>query len=159
MTDLVGRNGTLVLSAALEIATGTVTTQTSAQHRAVEFLDFLDLLVRTYPRRQLHLVLDNVSTHETPDVQTWLARHQRVHLHFTPTSASWINQVETWFSILSRQAIRRGSFESVRALVAAIERFTRDWNTGASPFRWVKSADEILARAVRRPQATSGAGH
>ncbi len=82
------RNGTLVLSAALEVATGEVTTQTSAQHRAVEFLDFLNLLVRTYPRRQLHIVLDNVSTHKTPDVQTWLARHKRVHLHFTPTSAS-----------------------------------------------------------------------
>ncbi len=153
------RNGTLVLSAALEIATGEVTTQTSARHRAAEFLDFLNLLVRTYPRRQLHLVLDNVSTHKTPDVQTWLARHKRVHLHFTPTSASWMNQVETWFSILSRQAIHRGSFESVRALVAAIERFTRAWNTGASPFTWVKTADEILAKAVRKPQATSGAGH
>src|SRR3990172_6658045 len=138
------RNGTLVLS---------------APHRATEFLDFLNLLVRTYPRRQLHLVLDNVSTHKTPDVQKWLARHKRVHLHFTPTSASWMNQIETWFSILSRQAIRRGSFESVRALVAAIERFTREWNTGASPFTWVKTADEILAKAVRKTQATSGAGH
>ena len=120
---------------------------------------FCDLLARTYPRRQLHVVLDNVSTHKTPDVAEWLARHQRVHFHFTPTSASWMNQVETWFGILSRQAIRRGSFESVRALVAAIERFTREWNTGASPFTWVKTADEILAKAVRKPQATSGAGH
>jgi transposase/transposase-like protein len=153
------RNGTLVLSAALEIATGTVTTRTTAQHRAAEFLDFLNLLARTYPRRQIHVVLDNVSTHKTPDVQKWLLRHKRFHFHFTPTSASWMNQIETWFGILSRQAISRGSFESVRALVAAIERFTRQWNDGSSPFMWVKTADEILAKAVRKTQATSGAGH
>ena len=153
------RNGTLTLSAALEIATGQVTTQTSARHRAEEFLDFLNLLVRTYPRRELHLVLDNVSTHKTPDVLAWLGRHKRVQLHFTPTSASWMNQVETWFSILTRQAIRRGSFESVRALVAAIEAFTRAWNVGATPFKWVKTPDEILAKAVRKAQADSGARH
>jgi Integrase core domain. len=153
------RTGTLVLSAALEIATGTVTTQTSAQHRAVEFLDFLNLLARTYPADDLHVVLDNVSTHKTPAVRDWLARHKRFHFHYTPTSASWMNQVETWFSILSRQTIRRGSFESVRALIAAIERFTRQWNDGASPFTWVKTSDEILAKAVRKAQATLGAGH
>ena len=153
------RHGALVLSAALEIATGTVTTRTTAQHRAVEFLDFLNLLARTYPRRQIHVVLDNVSTHRTPDVQKWLGRHRGFHFHFTPTSASWMNQVETWFGILSRQAISRGSFESVRALVADIERFTRQWNDGASPFVWVKTPDEILAKPVREPQVTSGAGH
>jgi hypothetical protein len=153
------RNGTLVPSAALEVATGTVTTRTSAQHRSIEFLDFLNLLARTYPRRQLQVVLDNVSTPTTPAVERWLRRHPRIHFHFTPTSASWMNQIETWFGILSRQALRRGSFESVRALVAAIERFTRQWNEGASPFTWVKTPDEILAKAVRKPQATSGAGH
>ena len=153
------RHGTLVLSAALEIATGTVTTQTTARHRAVEFLDFLNLIARTYPRRELHVVLDNVSTHKTPEVERWLGRHTRVHFHFTPTSASWLNQVETWFGILTSQALRRGSFESVRALVAAIERFTRSWNDGASPFTWVKTTDQILAKAVRKPQATSGARH
>ena len=153
------RNGTLVLSAALEIATGEVTTQTSARHRADEFLDFLNLLARTYPRRQIHVVLDNVSTHKTPDIVRWLGRHRRFHFHFTPTSASWMNQVETWFGILSRQAIRRGSFESIRALVTAIERFTREWNTGASPFKWVKTPDEILAKAIRKAQADSGARH
>ena len=153
------RNGTLVLSAALEIATGTVTTLTSAQHRHEEFLDFLNLLARTYPRREIHVVLDNVSTHKTPEIVRWLARHRRFHFHFTPTSASWMNQVETWFGILSRQAIRRASFESVRALIAAIERFTRQWNTGASPFKWVKTSDEILAKAVRKTQADSGARH
>jgi transposase len=153
------RNGTLTLSAALEVGTGTVTTQTSARHRHEEFLDFLNLLTRTYPRRELHLVLDNVSTHKTPEIEDWLGRHRRVHFHFTPTSASWMNQVETWFGILSRQAIRRGSFESVRALAAAIERFTRQWNSGASPFRWVKTPADILAKAVRKTQADSGARH
>jgi transposase len=153
------RHGTLVLSAALEIATGQVTTRTSARHRAEEFLDFLNLLARTYPRRELHLILDNVSTHKTPEVARWLRRHKRFHLHFTPTSASWLNQVETWFGILTRQALRRGSFESLRALVAAIEAFTRQWNAGASPFTWVKTTDAILAKAVPKPQATSGAGH
>ncbi len=82
-----------------------------------------------------------------------------LHLHFTPTSASWLNQVETLFGILTRQAIRRGSFENVRVLTAAIERFTRDWNAGATPFTWVKTADEILAKAVRKTQADSGARH
>ncbi len=153
------RNGTLVLSAALEVATGTVTTRTTARHRAVEFLDFLNLLARTYPRRQIHVILDNVSTHKTPEIQTWLARHRRFHFHFTPTSASWMNQVETWFGILSRQALRRGSFESVRALVAAIEGFARQWNDGASPFTWVKTPDEILAKAIRKTQVDSGARH
>jgi len=109
------RHGTLVLSAALEIATGTVTTQTTARHRAVEFLDFLNLIARTYPRRELHVVLDKVSTHKSPEVERWLGRHKRVHFHFTPTSASWLNQVETWFGILTSQALGRGSFESVRA--------------------------------------------
>ena len=108
---------------------------------------------------ELHLVLDNVSTHKTPAVQRWLARHRRVTFHFTPTSASWMNQVETWFGILTRQAIRRGSFESVRALSAAIGRFTREWNASATPFTWVKTADEILAKAVRKPQDYSGEGH
>jgi hypothetical protein len=80
-----------------------------------------------------------VSTHKTPDILAWLAKHPRFTFHFTPTSASWMNQVETWFGILSRRAIRRGSFESVRALSAAIERFTREWNAGASRFTWAKN--------------------
>jgi transposase len=153
------RNGTLSLFAALEIATGTVTNETRERHTGADFLAFLHLLARTYPSGEVHVVLDNVSTHKTPDVQAWLRRHKRFTFHFTPTSASWLNQIETWFGILSSQAIRRGSFESVRALVAAIERFTRVWNAGASPFTWVKTSDEILAKAVRKPQATSGAGH
>ena len=144
------RHGTTNLFAALEIATGTVTTDTRERHTGADFLAFLHLIARAYPRGEVHVILDNVSTHKTPDVQTWLAKHPRFTFHFTPTSASWMNQVETWFGILSRQAIRRGSFESVRALVAAIERFTRAWNAGATPFMWVKTADAILAKAIRK---------
>jgi transposase len=153
------RNGTTSLFAALEVTTGKVTNEARDRHTGADFLGFLRLLARTYPTGQVHVILDNVSTHKTPDVQAWLVRHRRFHFHFTPTSASWLNQVETWFGILTRQALRRGSFESVRALVASIERFTREWNTGATPFIWVKGADEILAKAVRKAQAGSGAGH
>lgn len=92
-------------------------------------------------------------------MQRWLARHKRFHFHFTPTSASWMNQVETWFSILQRQALSRESFENVRALVARIDRAIRDWDERASPFVWVKTADEILAKAVRKTQETSGTRH
>ena len=153
------RNGVTSLFAALEVGTGRVTDQTAARHRHQELIDFLNLLVRTYPRRQIHVILDNVSSHKTPEVERWLTRHRRFHFHFTPTSASWLNQIETWFGILTRQALQRGSFESVHALVAAIERFTREWNAGATPFKWVKTPDQILAKAVRKTQADSGAGH
>ncbi len=153
------RNGTVDLYAALEVATGMVTGRTTARHRAKEFLDFCRVLVRRYPAGELHVVLDNSSTHKTPAVGRWLRRHTRVHFHFTPTSASWMNQIETWFGILSREAIVRGSFEEVRALVAAIEGFIRKWADGATPFVWVKTADEILAKAVRKHQDDSGAGH
>ncbi len=153
------RNGSTSLFAALDVATGQVTTEARARHTGADFLAFLRRVERAYRGCELHVVLDNVSTHKTPAVRRWLVRHRRVQFHFTPTSASWLNQVETWFSILTRQAIRRGSFESVRALVAAIERFTRQWNANPSPFSWVKSADEILAKAVRKPQGDSGARH
>jgi transposase len=153
------RHGITSLFAALEVGTGRVTTDTRERHTGADFLAFMRLVAREYPRGEVHVILDNVSTHKTPDVQAWLARHTRFHFHFTPTSASWLNQVETWFGILTRQALRRGSFESVRALIAAIERFTRDWNAGATPFTWIKTADQILAKAVRKPQADSGARH
>jgi transposase len=136
-----------------------VTNQARERHTGDDFLAFLRLLARTYRRGEVHVVLDNVSTHKTPDVHAWLAKHPRFTFHFTPTSASWMNQIETWFGILTRQALPRGSFENVRVLTAAIERFTREWNTGATPFTWVKTADEILAKAVRKTQADSGARH
>src|SRR5579859_967936 len=122
------RHGTTTLFAALDVATGEVTGACYPKHRAAEFLAFLKLLVRTYPRRHLHLIVDNASSHSTPEVQEWLSKHRRIHLHFTPTGSSWINQVETWFSILSRRAIRRGIFQSVRVLIDAIQRFLDGWN-------------------------------
>ena len=153
------RHGTTSLFAALNVATSEVTTEARARHTAVDFLAFLRRLDRTYPDHELHVILDNVSTHKTPAVRAWLSRHQRITFHFTPTSASWLNQIETWFSVLTRQAIRRGSFRSVKELINLIDTFTRHWNAGETPFVWVKTADEILAKAVRKPRASSESGH
>jgi transposase len=153
------RNGTTSLFAALNVATGEVTHEARARHTGSDFLAFLRRIDRVHPEHELHVVLDNVSTHKTPAVMAWLERHPRITFHFTPTSASWLNQVETWFSILSRQAIRRGSFGSLKELVAMIDAFTAAWNEGATPFVWVKTADEILAKAVRKPRATSESAH
>jgi transposase len=153
------RHGTTCLFAALEVGTGQVTTDTRARHTGADFLSFMRRVARAYPEGDLHVVLDNVSTHSTPDVKAWLAANPRISFHFTPTSASWMNQVETWFGILTRKAIRRGSFRSIKELVAMIEAFTRQWNEGASPFEWVKTPDEILAKAVRKPRAISESGH
>ncbi len=153
------RNGTTDLYAALELGSGKVIGKTTTRHRAKEFVGFLRLLDRTYPTGEIHVVLDNSSTHKTPAVGRWLQRHGRFHFHFTPTSASWMNQVETWFSILTRDLLQRGSDESVRALVARIERYIKNWGEHATPFVWVKTADQILAKAVRKPQETSGAVH
>ena len=153
------RNGTTSLFAALNVATGEVTQEARARHTGADFLAFLRRIDRVYPDQELHVVLDNVSTHKTPAVRDWLARHPRITFHFTPTSASWLNQVETWFGILSRQAIRRGSFTSVQDLIAKITAFTTSWNAGSSPFTWVKTADEILAKAVRKRPATSESRH
>ncbi len=127
------RNGTTCLFAALEVATGQVTTDTRERHTGADFPAFMRRVARAYPEGDLHVVLDNVSTHKTPEVLAWLARHPRIAFHFTPTSASWMNQVETWFGVLTRQAIRRGSFRSVKELVAMIDAFTRQWNEGSSP--------------------------
>ena len=151
------RHGTATLFAALDVATGEVTGRTYARHRHQEFLRFLQLVARRYPRGPLHLVLDNYRTHKHPDVQLWLARHPRFHLHFTPTSASWLNQVETWFSIVHRKAIRRGVFRSVAHLKDAIQRFLDAWNENKRPFAWVKTADDVLHRA--KPKAISAAQH
>jgi len=153
------RNGTTHLFAALEVATGKVTTQTRARHTAADFLAFLAQVERAYPEGELAVVLDNVSSHKTPDVHKWLEAHPRVSFHFTPTSASWMNQIETWFGILSSQAIRRGSFRSVKELIAMINAFTAQWNEGSTPFHWVKTADQILAKAVRKPSTIGESGH
>ena len=153
------RHGTTSLFAALNVATGEVTQEARARHTGADFLAFLRRIERTYADAELHVILDNVSTHKTPAVREWLERHPRITFHFTPTSASWLNQIETWFGILTRQAIRRGAFDSVRALIAAIDTFTANWNDGGTPFAWVKTADEILAKAVRKRPATSESRH
>ncbi len=158
MTHDYKRNSTTSLSAALEIASGEITGACYPKHRHQEFLAFLNQIVRAYPRKPLHVVLDNSSTHSTPEVTRWLARHRRVHFHFTPTSASWMNMVEIWFSILTNQQIRRGVYHDVPELIAAIEHFIAGYNERAQPFVWTKTAEEILAKAIKR-QPTSGTLH
>jgi transposase len=133
----------------LEVATGKVTDQCYPRHRHREFLAFLQQVARAYPRRQLHVVVDNYATHKHPTVGACLAKHPRVRLHFTPISASWLNLVEVFFAIITRQALRRGDFASVEELVAAIGRFCHAWNQRCQPFGWVKDAEEILARFAR----------
>jgi transposase len=148
------RHGTATLFAALDIATGEVTGRTTQRHRHQEFLRFLQFVARRYPRGQVHLVLDNYRTHKHPEVQAWLTGHRRFHLHFTPTSASWLNQVETWFSIVHRKAIRRGVFRSVAHLKDAIQRFLEAWNANKHPFAWVRTPDEVLHSA--KPKERDG---
>jgi len=151
------RNGTTNLFAALEVATGRVTDRCYDRHGKAEFLDFLKRVARAYPRQELHVVLDNYHTHKHPEIGAWLAKHPRVTLHFTPTSGSWLNLVEVFFGIITRQAIRRGSFASVPQLVGAIRTFIDGWNERCHPFTWTKTVDEILPRATR--QRSSDAGH
>jgi transposase len=151
-------NGTTSLYAALEIATGEVTGACYPRHTHQEFLAFLNALVRAFPRKPLHVVLDNSSTHSTPEVKRWLGRHKRVHFHFTPTSASWLNMVEIWFSILTKQQVRRGIYHDVPELIAAIEHFIAGYNDRAQPFVWTQTAEQILAKA-NKGQATSGTLH
>jgi transposase len=137
------RNGTVSLYAALAVHHGEVIGQCAPRHRHQEFLDFLRLLARTYPDQDLHLILDNLSTHKHQKVSRWLRRHPRIHLHFTPTHASWLNQIEIWFSILSRKAIRRGVFPSVQALIQAIMGFIERYNQEGKPFRWTYTPDRF----------------
>ena len=149
MTHDYKRNGTTSLYAALEIATGEVTGSCYPRHTHEEFLAFLNRLVKAYPRRPLHVVLDNSSTHSTPEVTAWLERHKRVHFHFTPTSASWLNMVEVWFSILTKQQVRRGVYHDVPELIAAIEHFIEGYNQRAQPFVWTKTAEQVLEKAIK----------
>jgi transposase len=153
------RHGTVNLFAALDVATGRITHEARERHTGADFLAFLKRIARAYPKGEVHLILDNVSTHKTPAVKAWLSRHKRFVFHFTPTSASWMNQIEIWFGILTRQAVRRGSFSSVKDLTRAIDEFTRQWNDRAAPFTWIKTADQILDKATRKAKENSGAGH
>ena len=140
------RHGTTTLFAALEAATGKVTGACYPRHRHEEFLTFLKQVAKTYARMPLHIVCDNYGTHNHPDVRAWLDKHPRITLHFTPTSGSWLNMVEIFFGIITRQAIRRGNFTSVQELIAAIETFIDGWNDRCHPFTWTKTADEILPK-------------
>jgi transposase len=142
------RHGTTTLFAALEVATGKVVDACFDRHRHQEFLRFLKQVAKAYPRRELHVVVDNYAAHKHPAVTAWLGRHPRITLHFTPTSGSWLNLVEVFFGLLTRQAIRRGTFTSVADLEAAIGVYIDAWNDRCQPFTWTKDADTILAKAT-----------
>lgn len=142
------RHGTTTLFAALEIATGKVVDACMPRHRHQEFLKFLKQVAKAYPRQKLHIVCDNYRTHKHDKVKAWLAKNPRIQLHFTPTSGSWLNMVEIFFGIITRQAIRRGTFTSVTDLIAAIETYIDGWNERCQPFVWTKTADEILTKAT-----------
>ena len=152
------RHGTTTLFAALEIATGQVTGLCKNRHRHQEFLAFLKHVARAYPDRgdgvELHLVMDNYATHKRVEVRDWLAANPRIHVHFTPTSGSWLNLVEVWFGIIERQAIRRGVFPSVRDLTAKIRAFINGWNRRKHPFIWTKTPDHILTKINRKKTST-----
>lgn len=144
------RHGVTSLFAALDIATGKVIGRCFPQHRSQEFRAFLTLLDQSIPvDLEVHLVLDNYATHKSALVQRWLLKRPRFHLHFTPTHASWLNQVERWFGLLTQRQIKRGSHQSVAALVAAIEEFLAAHNADPKPMHWQKSADDILAAIAR----------
>jgi transposase len=149
------RHGTTTLFAALEVATGKVTDACYPRHSNDEFLRFLKQVAKAYPRVRLHVVVDNYATHSHPNVRAWLARHPRITLHFTPTSASWMNMVEIFFNIITRQAIRRGTFTSVKDLIAAIRAFVDGWNDRCQPFTWTKDADAILAKATPKTKGSA----
>ena len=140
------RHGTTNLFAALTVGTGEVYGECKPTRNGADFLAFLKAAVNRHPGREVHIVLDNLSTHSTPDVQAWLDENPHVHFHFTPVGSSWINQIETWFGIITRQSIRRGTFTSVKALLNRIRDYITHWNTNPAPFVWTASADEILAK-------------
>ena len=154
------RHGTTTLFAALDIATGEVLTQCKRRHRHQEFLAFLRHIDDSVPAHlDIHLVVDNYATHKHPKVKAWLARRERYHMHYTPTYASWINQVERWFGLITQQAIRRGSFSNVKELVNKINAYVEHYNAKASPFVWVATAESILAKIERLCSVISGTQH
>ena len=154
------RHGTTTLFAALDIASGQVITQCKRRHRHQEFLQFLNHIEQNVPEAvDIHLVVDNYATHKHPKVKRWLAVRPRYHVHYTPTYASWLNQVEIWFNIITQQAIRRGSFRSVKDLVANIERFVDHYNPKSKPFVWTATAESILQKIERLCKVISGTKH
>jgi transposase len=148
------------LFAALDVASGNVIGSMHAKHRAIEFKKFLVKLdTEVPPDLQVHLILDNYATHKTAAIKRWLVGHPRFHLHFTPTSSSWLNLVERWFGELTQKKIRRGTHASVRDLQTDIRDWTRTWNENPRPYVWTKTADEILAKLAAFCTRTSDSAH
>jgi transposase len=154
------RHGTLDLFAALDVRAGTVVGACERRHRSVEFRAFLDQVERGVPPGlEVHLVLDNLKTHKTRLIHDWLVKRPHFHLHFTPTSASWLNLVECWFALLSRRRLERGAFTSTDDLEAAIHAYIAATNADPKPFVWTKTADDILGSVARFCQRTSNSAH
>jgi transposase len=154
------RGGTTNLYAALDVASGQVIAEMTERHRAQEFRHFLNLINRNVPEDlDVHLVVDNVSTHKTPEIKKWLLRHPRFHLHFTPTYSSWMNLVERWFAELTNKWLRRGTHRSTKELEASITTWVDRWNQKPTPFVWHKSADEILDTLANYCARISDSGH
>jgi transposase len=154
------RHGTTTLFAALDVATGEVIGQLHRRHRATEFLKFLRTIETNVPAAlDVHLVMDNYGTHKTQAVRGWFARHPRFHVHFTPTSASWLNQVERWLATLTEKQIRRGTHRSTRQLEDAIRHYLSVYNAEPKPFNWTRSADDIMASIERFCLRISNSGH
>ena len=154
------RHGTTTLFAALDIATGAVFADCKARHRHQEFLGFLKQIDHAVPAHlDVHLIVDNYATHKHAKVRTWLAARPRFHVHFTPTYSSWLNQVERWFGLITQQAIRRGSFRSVRELIRRIDEFVQHYNRKCRPFVWTATADSILNKLSRLCSYISGTAH
>jgi transposase len=152
------RHGTTTLFAALNVLEGTIIGQCQPRHRHQEFLRFLERIDQSVDADlDVHLILDNYGTHKHPDVKTWLAARPRYHVHFTPTSSSWLNQIERWFAEITRKRIRRGTFRSVRDLIKAIHDYIRIYNKNPRPFHWVAAASRII-RKVNKYKETSDTG-
>ena len=154
------RHGTTTLFAALDIATGKVLTSCKNRHRHQEYLEFLKQVDTNVPSDLgIHLVVDNYATHKHPTIKRWLAAHPRYEVHYTPTYASWLNQVEIWFNIITQRAIRRGTFRNVKTLIAKIEDFVSHYNGASHPFVWTATAESIIEKVSRLCQRISGTGH
>jgi transposase len=153
------RHGVVDLFAALEVASGKVTHQLRDSHTANDFLSFMKKVVRRYPKRELHVILDNSATHSTPEVQTWLAANPNVRFHYTPTSASWLNQVEGFFGILGKQSLSLTNFPSKRALIEHIAAYMHDWNRNPTAFEWTKPARAIIRSHQRMLDRISRSVH
>jgi transposase len=154
------RHGTTTLFAAFDVQSGDIFAQCKRRHRHQEFLAFLRHLDPKVPAGlEVHLIMDNYATHKHANVRAWLAQRPRYHVHFTPTYSSCLNQVEIWFGLITRQAIRRGSFQTVRALIQRIKGYVTRDNRTSRPFAWTATADSILAKLTRLAKAISGTQH